>query len=240
MKKRNKRRLWLIPLVLLAALALAFGAYVSDYYRASEGALAILTSTDGPVRVSDAGDVVALEHPEARAGLVFYPGGKVQAEAYLPLLKLVAGEGIDCYLVRMPFNLALFGQDRAASVMAAYPHDRWFLAGHSLGGAMAAGWAAKHPGTLEGLALLAAYPISELPEGLKVLTLYGSEDGVLNRGRLEKAAQYLPEGAVTKVLPGGNHAQFGDYGAQKGDGEATISPEAQWAWTVEKIMEMIG
>ena len=239
MKKRG-RRLWLVPVVLAVLLALAFWLYVSNYYRASEGALDVLAESGQTVRVQDEGRQICLEAPGAKAGLVFYPGAKVQAEAYLPLLRRLAERGIDGYLVRMPFNLAIFGQNRATSVMAAHPHARWLLAGHSLGGVMAANWAARHPGALEGLILLAAYPSEPLPEGLKVLTLYGSEDGVLNRERLDKAAGFLPANAVTEVLPGGNHAGFGDYGPQRGDGVATVSPRAQWDWTVDRIAELAG
>jgi len=124
--------------------------------------------------------------------------------------------------------------------MAACPHDRWLLAGHSLGGAMAALWAAEHPGRLDGLVLLAAYPTRPLPEDLPVLVLYGSEDGVLNRTNLEKTASLLPLDAVVRQLPGGNHAYFGSYGEQRGDGIATITPEAQWEWTAEWIKRMVN
>ena len=131
----------------------------------------------------------------------------------------------------MPFNLAVFGAGRVAEVMEAHPHRRWYLAGHSLGGTIAAQWATDHPGRLNGLVLLAAYPVKKLPDDLPVLLLYGSEDGVLNRTRLEKAMALLPAGATVEQLPGGNHANFGSYGAQRGDGSAAITPEAQWDWT---------
>jgi pimeloyl-ACP methyl ester carboxylesterase len=105
---------------------------------------------------------------------------------------------------------------------------------------MAARWAAAHPGRLDGLVLLAAYPDRPLPEDLPVLVLYGSEDGVLNRSNLEKSASLLPPDAVVRQLPGGNHANFGSYGAQRGDGIATVTPEAQWAWTAEWIGRMVN
>ena len=182
--------------------------------------------------------VICIESPDSADGLVFYPGGKVQAEAYLPLLRRIARDGVDCYLVKMPLNLAVFGVNRVEGVMEDYPHARWVLAGHSLGGAMAALWAAEHPGVLHGLALLAAYPIKPLPENLKVLLLYGSADGVLNRANLEKTMTLLPADAVVAQLPGGNHARFGSYGAQRGDGTATITPEAQWDMTAKYIRNL--
>lgn len=236
--KHRKRVLWAI-LLSAAVLALAFGVYVSDCYRATDAALACLDEAGGP-KVRSVDQTLCVETPGATTALAFYPGGKVQAEAYMPLLRRIARDGADCYLVKMPFNLAVFGVNRVEGVMAAHPHDRWLLAGHSLGGAMAARWAAAHPGRLDGLVLLAAYPDRPLPEDLPVLVLYGSEDGVLNRSNLEKSASLLPPDVVVRQLPGGNHANFGSYGAQGGDGIATVTPEAQWAWTAEWIGRMVN
>ena len=236
--KHRKRALWVI-LLSTAVLALGFGVYVSDCYRATDAALACLDEGGGP-RVRSVDQTLCIETPGTTDALAFYPGGKVQPEAYMPLMRRIARDGIDCYLVKMPFNLAVFGVNRVEGVMAAHPHDRWLLAGHSLGGAMAARWAAAHPGRLDGLVLLAAYPDRPLPEDLPVLVLYGSEDGVLNRSNLEKSASLLPPDAVVRQLPGGNHAYFGSYGEQKGDGVATISPEAQWELTAEWISRMVN
>lgn len=236
--KHRKRALWVI-LLSTALLVLGFGLYVSDCYRATDAALACLEESDGP-GVRSVEGTLCIETPGTADALAFYPGGKVQPEAYMPLMRRIARDGVDCYLVKMPFNLAVFGVNRVEGVMAAHPHDRWLLAGHSLGGAMAALWAAEHPGRLHGLALLAAYPTKLLPEDLQVLVLYGSEDGVLNRNKLEKSAPLLPPNAVVRQLSGGNHAYFGSYGEQKGDGVATISPEAQWELTAEWISRMFN
>ena len=235
--KRSKRRLW-IALLLILALVAGMVVYVMDYYRASDVAMATLEGSDG-LRVKSVDGTICVEMTGSTDAMVFYPGGKIQAEAYVPLLSRIARRGIDCYLVKMPFNLALFGVRRVADVMRAHPHGRWILAGHSLGGVMASRWAAEHPGELDGLALLAAYPTQKLPDDLKVLVLYGSEDGVLNRQNLEKGLELLPPNAVVEQLPGGNHAYFGSYGKQRGDGTAAISPEAQWDWTADWIGRLI-
>ena len=106
---------------------------------------------------------------------------------------------------------------------------------------MAAIYAKDHPGTLDGLILLAAYSTADLTQtGLKVLTLYGSEDKVLNAERLAQYAANLPKDAKTVVIAGGCHAYFGDYGAQKGDGIPTVTREQQIEKTVSAIAEFTG
>jgi hypothetical protein len=87
--------------------------------------------------------------------------------------------------------------------------------------------------------LLASYTVKELKDGLNTVLIYGSEDGVLNMESYEKSRPNLPENAVEHVIQGGNHAQFGSYGKQKGDGEASISPENQIEETVSVILAAV-
>lgn len=218
--------------VLLALLipAAGFLGYTAVYYHADERALPALES-DGAVRVSATDYGWFFDGPAEGAALIFYPGGKVEAAAYAPLLNRLAAEDCDVCLVSMPLRLAVLAPNRADAVMAEHDYDAWYIGGHSLGGAVAGLYAASHPGELRGLALLAAYPTRPLENELRVVTICGTEDGVIDRERLAEAARYLPENAERVELPGGNHAQFGSYGPQRGDGAAQISPEEQWAQT---------
>ncbi len=237
MKRRTKRVLLILGLA-LAALGLVCGVYFGTYSRATPQAAALLQGSNAvQVKAVDKGWL--LDGPGTEAALVFYPGGKVEAEAYLPLLTALAEDGVDCFLVRMPLNMAFMDMNAAADIQTAYAYDRWYVGGHSLGGAMAAVYAAEHGEGLSGLVLLAAYATKPLDEHLAVLELHGSEDGVLNRKKLEEGKRYLPASALAEELPGGNHAQFGDYGLQKGDGVATVSREAQTRWAVDRIEGMI-
>lgn len=104
---------------------------------------------------------------------------------------------------------------------------------------MAADYAAGHPEKLDGLVLLAAYPTKSLEDsGLSVLSVYGSEDGVLNMDKVEAGRPLMPERYSEVCIEGGNHAQFGNYGVQSGDGEAQIGREEQQEQTVQAIMKM--
>ena len=237
MSRKKKRVLWIVGLILLA-LGVACGVYFSTYSRATAEAAALLQGNGG-VKVTAIDGGWLLDGPGTGDALVFYPGGKVEPTAYLPLLTTLAKDGVDCFLLRMPLNLAIFDADAAADIQAAYAYDRWYVGGHSMGGACAALYAAENGDRLTGLILLAAYATKPLSEDLAVLELHGSEDGVLNRKKLEEGKRYLPASALSEELPGGNHAQFGDYGPQKGDGAAAVSRAEQTAWAAKRIEALI-
>ena len=171
------------------------------------------------------------------AGLIFYPGGKVENTAYAPLLHDLAEDGILCVLVKMPCNLAVLDMNAADSIPERFSEvTDWYIGGHSLGGAMAASYAAKHTDELDGLVLLAAYSTADLTDsGLRVYAAYGSEDGVLNREKYEADRINLPQDTTEMVIDGGCHAGFGSYGAQKGDGAPVISAEEQQQQTADAL-----
>ena len=240
MKIRRKLWTWLIAIVLVLSVALA-GAktWVEGQYPYGADARAALVTTED-VTVSQTEEAIAFIPAEAKAGFIFYPGGLVPAEAYAPLLCALAEEGVLCVAPTMPFRLAVLDANAADGIAAQYPAiDRWAIGGHSLGGAMAASYAARHPADFSALVLLAAYSTDGVPESIAVVSVHGDADGVMNR---EKYAQYrenLPENTAEIILPGGNHAQFGDYGAQKGDGAAQISAGEQIEKTVQAILPVL-
>lgn len=228
------RRITGITLALILLLAVGFGVYVADYYPAEPVAIEAAGQ-------AEQGDGILVFHPdEPVAGLIFYPGGKVAYEAYAPLMSELAQRGVLCVLVRMPCNLAVLDRDAAKDIPEQFPEIRqWYIGGHSLGGAMAASYAAEHPDDFDGIVLLAAYSTADLTQsGLRILQIFGTEDGVMNRVSYEKYASNLPEGSEEFILEGGNHAGFGAYGLQKGDGTLDILPESQWSQTADAIFTM--
>ena len=235
-----KKKILLIALCLAVVLGAGVGAYLADYYHASETAVAALR--DPTITVETDGSATWFLPENPTAGLLFYPGGKVQCQAYAPLLRDCARRGIACALVQMPGNLAVLNPNAASGLTQTHPEiSRWYIGGHSLGGAMAASYAAGHSGELEGVILLAAYSTKDLSQtGLRVLSLYGSEDGVLNRDSYEKNRKNLPQGYEEFVINGGCHAYFGDYGAQAGDGTPTIPCQEQTEITADYIASFIG
>ena len=168
--------------------------------------------------------------------VIFYPGAKVEYTSYLPLFTDLASRGIDCYLVEMPFNLAFFAIDSADSIIAESNYTHYFMAGHSLGGAMASSYV-NHTDNIDGLIYLASHSSNEI--NIPVLSIRGTNDGIMNLESYEEAKSLMKDNFTEIIIPGGNHAQFGYYGNQSGDGNATISPEKQQDKSVDAIMIFI-
>lgn len=237
MKKQTKVIL-AVCLALLLLLGIGGYAYVADFYRADETALAAMAHQSDDVQIKADGNATWFVPLDPIAGLIFYPGGKVEYTAYAPLLRACAEQGFLCALVQMPGNLAVLDANAADGLPEKYPEiTSWYIAGHSLGGAMAATYVAAHSEDYNGLILLAAYSTKDLTQTpLRVLSVYGSEDGVMNRESYQKNWANLPADTTEVILEGGCHAQFGSYGPQVGDGTPTISGEEQIRQTAEAIV----
>ena len=179
---------------------------------------------------------------DIRAGIIFYPGAKVEYTAYEPLLASLADKGYTAVLLKMPFNLAIFGESRADGIIDDYPLiNRWYLMGHSLGGAMISQYASNHSTEYNGLILLGAYPYKDISTtSLKLLNIYGSEDKVLDKGKYEGSRSKWPTNSKEYVIEGGCHAGFGMYGTQKGDGTPSITNEEQIELTTKAIVEFFN
>lgn len=236
---KHKKRVIALAVVLI--LCIGCWAYVADYYRADDTAIAAMASVSG-IAVQQSGSALAFVPERAETGFIFYPGGKVEYTAYAPLMRALAENGVLCVLTEMPMNLAVLDMNAADGIPQQYPQvDRWYIGGHSLGGSMAASHAAKNPGTYEGIVLLASYSTADLSESdMKVISVYGSEDGVLNMEKYAENQSNLPETVEEHIIDGGCHACFGNYGPQDGDGKPTITGAEQQAETVRLITEFFN
>jgi dienelactone hydrolase len=231
--------------VVLALGAGIFLAWGLTPLGPDDDALAALQS-NANVSVRDSGESVAFV-PTARVpatGLILYPGGHVDHRSYAPVAQRIAERGYLVVIVRVPLSLAVLGIDRADAVIAANPSvPRWVVGGHSLGGTAAASYARTHPDGVAGLALWASYPAGGddlSATTLQGLSVYGSNDLVLDVEALNATLPLLPPGTPVRVIEGGNHAQFGNYGLQPGDGTATISAVDQQALVAEMTAGLLG
>ena len=210
---------------MILILGISFLWYTSEYYRADAEALSVLSKS----YVIEHNDYIELK-ADSDVGLIFYPGGKVEAYAYLVLLDSIRNEGVNVFLVKMPFKLAVFNINAATSILESHSNiNKWYIAGHSLGGAMASQYLDKNADKFDGLIQLSAYPLNDKEE--HVLIMFGSNDGVLDLDKMKNLNTF--------VIEGGNHAYFGNYGEQEGDGVASISRASQQAITVQAISDFI-
>lgn len=244
MGKMKQKRLKLVcgMLGFVLVLVAACTVYLCDYYQAEPAAVEAFASKGAvEMQTTEDGDLV-FAPKGATVGFIFYPGGKVEHLAYIPLMRAMAEKGILCVLVKMPFRLAVLDSNAAEGIQKQHPQiENWYIGGHSLGGSMAAAYAATCPDDFEGLALLGSYSTTDLSEtDMKVLSVYGSEDKVLNRENYEENKKNLPKDFAEIVLEGGCHAYFGMYGAQEGDGIPILTNEEQIAVTADALAALTG
>ena len=225
MPKKN-----LIPLIFLFA---ASCSYLPESLDKPQG-----------VEVSEIRDYIQID-PTAYSdpgttGLIFYPGGLVDPHAYLSLMSSFAlsGEGHRIIIAKMPANLAVLDIKAATNILKDHTDRDWVIAGHSLGGAMACSMVDAENELFKGLILMAAYPAESVDLSdwqNPVLSIMAAEDQVVDWGKYEEGKIRLPQSTHYEVIEGGNHAGFGHYGEQKGDGTATLSQTDQQDLIVELI-----
>jgi len=238
---KNKRRILIWTISVTLAIAIMIGVcsiYVSDYYRADNTAIESFTVSHSVSPDENPDGIITFEPIDPIAGFIFYPGGKVEYTAYVPLMSALAEKGVLCILIPMPFNLAVLDMNAAKGMADQYPEiDDWYIGGHSLGGSMAASFVADNSDDFEGLILLGSYSTTQI--ALPVLSIYGSEDKVMNREKYDKYKSNINSSLTETVIDGGCHAYFGMYGAQDGDGMPSISNEEQINITVTEIITFI-
>ena len=227
--------LWIAGLVVAVALT---GCSSLPTFRLSD-----LPTT---VSVVDRGqDILVLPRsvPTKPLGVLFYPGGFVKPEAYLPALIPLVEAGYPTLIAKMPFDLAFLDPEKGVSLLGSVPSvHHWVIAGHSLGGVAAAMAVDRHPGVFAGLVLWASYPASgnNLSQAtIPVLSISASNDGLSTPAKVDAAAGLLPANTQKVVVEGGNHGQFGSYGLQKGDDVPVLTREAQQAAVAKETLTFL-
>lgn len=229
-RPRWRRRIGLGVAGVLVVLLVGFVVWASLARPAEPTALqAVIDDPDVEVALGDVVEVRPADG-DVRRGVVFYPGARVTNEAYVATWAPIV-EATDTLVLipEMPLNLAFFGRSRAADLIADRPGiDRWYVGGHSLGGAMAASWLGDQPpDAVDGLVLWASFATGgaglDDRDDLEVLSVAGSRDGLATPEDLAQRRALLPDDAVMVEIAGMNHAQFGRYGDQARDLEPDIS-----------------
>lgn len=242
MKKSTKKRLIFFPVTLIGLVMVFFIVWTSSYYKPTDETLSVFKSSSS-ITIESGKYITFTPEATTETGFIFYPGGKVDEEAYGPLCKSIAKEGYKVVIVPMPLKLAVLGGNRAKDVMQAYPEIKnWAIGGHSLGGVMAANYAYKNPASIKALVLYAAYPQDSnnmSMQNIKVLSSWGSKDGVADINKIKAAESLLPKDSIFQSIEGGNHSQFGNYGFQKGDNDPNISTVQQQQLALKSTIDIL-
>lgn len=238
-----KKNWWLIIPGILLTTIIGFAAWGLIIPAPMPEAITSLQSDD---RVSITAKPWFVFQPtlnEPTTGFIIYPGGRVDPRAYAPQAHAIAGKGFLVVIVPMPLNLAVFGTGRASSVIQSFPQIKsWVIGGHSLGGSMAAMYAYHHKDKMKGLVLWASYPASNndlSDSAMKVTSIYATLDGLATKEKINASRNLLPTDTTWVQIDGGNHAQFGWYGAQAGDNPAVISREEQQAQVIQSTLDLL-
>lgn len=219
-------------LVLMLAGGSGFIFWALNPAQPEARALENLQSTDG-VRYENIDGWLTFtpEGSQPTTGLIFYPGGHVDARAYAAHAKAIASGGFKVVIVPMPLNFAFLGINQADKVIATFPEvELWAIGGHSLGGAMAAEYFGANPAQVAGLVLWASYPgaNNDLSASSRpVLSVFATQDGVATLDDIADSRQRLPANTTFVEITGANHAGFGWYGEQNGDGQASLNKSQQ-------------
>ncbi|CAH8769693.1 alpha/beta hydrolase [Paenibacillus dendritiformis] len=240
-RRRRGMRILIGAAAVLLVLAAALAIYLRPYPAGTKAEQAMAPGEDVTVTKEDG--VLRFETTaEPVANFIFYPGGLVEPESYAVLARSLAAKGVNTYIIAMPLNLAVLdiqGAKRALPLLN--PRGINIIGGHSLGGTMAAEYVKNSTINVQGIVFLASYPNSDISHlNIPVLSIYGSQDGVLDLERYTNSKSYMPDSFEERVIEGGNHAQFGDYGVQKKDKGATISDDEQIRETVGTIVDWIA
>ncbi|WP_430601716.1 hypothetical protein IGJ02_001710 [Enterococcus sp. DIV0724b] len=236
MKKWQKRLLWFIGVL---ATVILVGLFYIKTITYTPTTMALEASQ----KAHDENGVLFFKGNEEKPALIFYQGALVENASYSIWAEKVAEAGFSVYLVKQPLNLAVLGQNKAKQVIHSNDLKNYVIGGHSLGGVMASRFAAEQDNNaLKGVFFLASYPdekgsLSKFKG--QVLSLTGSEDGVLNWQAYDQAKKYLPKQTVFEKIKGGNHAGFGSYGEQKGDKPALINNDEQQEEVANQLIDWL-
>lgn len=248
----RRSRAWRVIRIVWVSLGVLVMAYMALSFSAWGVGDEVLASDD-VVRVVEGDGLIAFTPVDDAGGarLLFLPGGIVDPHAYAPLLRAVAEAGHPVTLVRLPFlgrhapseSAKRETVARAIAVMNESSGERpWVVAGHSMGGHLAARVARRGTDGIGGLVLLGTthprdFSLADLT--VPVVKVYGTNDGIAPLHRMRENAAMLPESTAWIAIDGGNHSQFGYYGFQLGDHRAAIGREEQQAQLLAALLSAL-
>jgi hypothetical protein len=238
--KKSKKILIIFSIILVLLIGISIIYLSTGTYDSKELAKAHMVSDKNVTVIIDNGIEFIPTLPNG-TGVILYQGAKVDVSAYSVEAKILADNGYTVFIPKMPFNMAFFGINKADKIIENNPDiSGWYMAGHSLGGSMAAKYTSNHRDIIDGLILLASYSADDLSAYTgKVISIIGTKDMGIDKEKLKQTNVNLPKDTEFYTIEGGNHSQFGDYGFQKGDNIADITLEEQLQLITNRMLEYL-
>lgn len=169
------------------------------------------------VTKTETGSSIVFEPESYAINIVMIPGGKVKPEAYSYVASELANNGMKVTIVKPLLNLAIFSPNQANKYVEEGKTN--VVMGHSLGGVVAS-MVASNNEDFDVLIMMGAYNTSPITNQ-ETLAITSEHDSLDMEKYNEQAL--LVDDLTEEHIDGGNHAYFGFYGEQKGDGEAEMT-----------------
>ena len=233
MKKRIIRVLKIIAFLIVALIGLLI-VYSINPYKASDDMKDYIVE-DSNVDYYEDFNQITYEHEDAIANIIIIPGGKVKAEAYKYMASRLAQMHYKVTIYKPLLNLSILTGKSADQFID--PNMENIIIGHSLGGVTASMIASDNT-NIDYLILLGSYSTVDI-SSVSVLLITAENDLILNQENYEKSKVFLPDDHVEYEIIGGNHGQFGWYGNQNKDGEASIDVKEQQDTIISQILHFI-
>ncbi|QWB95259.1 alpha/beta hydrolase [Mycoplasmatota bacterium] len=234
--KKIFKRILLIILVVFISMIVGLKVYTLDSSKPTDEMYDAIELIDtSSLTIEDKFDHISYLNEDPIKNIVFIPGGKVDPSSYAYLAINLAIEGYDVTIVKTLFNLAILTPQYGKRFLNDNLDN--VVIGHSLGGTVASMFSSKNE-LVDQMVFLASYPIKDVSDK-DVLMMTAEFDGLLDLEEVETSKIYLNEETTYIDINGGNHAQFGWYGEQKGDKEASITTKVQQDLIINYILEFI-
>lgn len=244
-KKPGRVGFWIKTVIfIIIAAIVAFAIYLATPYEAKDEAKSILYIEKSSVEMYGLeNDKICFTPKNATVGFIFYPGERVQMEAYAQLAQGIAMQNnVLCVIMNMPLNYFPFNISRVEQLKEEYPQiKKWYIGGHSKGGQATAEYVSQNADKYAGLVLMGANPEVDLSNTkLKVLTFSATEDGICKAEDYDKFKSNLPKDNKHVLIKGGCHAYYGSYGSQWFDGSPKITAFEQQMRVVKEMKDYIN
>jgi Alpha/beta hydrolase family len=240
--RSRRTRLWLAGVATMGLVLTASLAWWLTPFSATDRALSALQSDEAVVVASSSSQITMTPAGSGSGvGVIFQPGARIDARAYAPTLRPLAEAGHHVVIVKQPLGVAFLAAGFAPDWAEEHPEiSNWVVAGHSLGGVVAAENAAQ-PDAVGDLVLWASFPAADLSAELfDALSVYGTNDTLTTTDDIDASMRNLPVGTAFVPVAGAIHSSFGDYGSQPGDGDPGISRERAQTLIIQTTLTFLA